>query len=178
MTMNTDRKLINQAKNGDFVAFEQLYYRYRDWTYRLARRFTNDHETALDAIQETFMYLLRKLPTLELTASMTTFLYPVVKHICLNFKRKSLDSSSITQVFADLAAPEEQAMSTRGELAEVLSSLEESQREILLMRFVDDMSFEEISRAIELSLSTVKSRLYRSLEKLRDDPRTKEYFQK
>jgi RNA polymerase sigma-70 factor (ECF subfamily) len=175
--MSSDRKLINQAKKGDFVAFEQLYYRYRDWTYRLARRFTNDHETALDVIQETFTYLLRKLPTLELTASMTTFLYPVVKHICLNIKRKNRDSSVKMEFFADLPAPKEHAMSSRNELAEVLSSLEEDYREILLMRFVDDMSFEEISRALELSLSTVKSRLYRSLEKLRDDPRTKEYFQ-
>jgi RNA polymerase sigma-70 factor (ECF subfamily) len=176
--MSSDRRLINQVKNGDFVAFEKLYYRYRDWIYRLARRFTNDHETALDVIQETFSYLLRKLPTLELTASMTTFLYPVVKHICLNIKRRNRDYSFRMDVFADLAAPKEQAISSRNELAEVLISLEEEYREILLMRFVDDMSFEEISRALELSLSTVKSRLYRSLEKLRDDPRTKEYFQK
>ena len=165
--MSSDRKLINQIKNGDYVAFEELYYRYRDWTYRLARRFTNDHETALDVIQETFTYLLRKLPTLELSASMTTFLYPVVKHICLNIKRKNRDSSVETEFFADLSAPKEPAMSSRNELAQVLISLEEDQREILLMRFVDDMSFEEISTALELGLSTVKSRLYRSLEKLR-----------
>ncbi len=176
--MCSDRKLIMQVKNGDYVAFEKLYYRYRDWTYRLARRFTNDHETALDVIQETFTYLLRKLPGLELRASMTTFLYPVVKHICLNIKRKNRVSSVETEYFADLAAPQEEDMSSRGELSAVLSGLDQEYREILLMRFVDDMSFEEISRVLGLGLSTVKSRLYRSLEKLRDDPRTKEYFDK
>ncbi len=175
--MCSDRKLINQANNGDFEAFEKLYYRYRDWTYRLARRFTNDHETALDVIQETFTYLLRKLPGLELSASMTTFLYPVVKHICLNIKRKSRDYSVRMEVFTDLEAPKEPVISSRNELAQVLGGLEDECREILLMRFVDDMTFEEISRALELGLSTVKSRLYRSLEKLREDPRTKEYFQ-
>ena len=178
MTMCSDRKLINQAKNGDVDAFEKLYYRYRDWAYRLARRFTNDHETALDVIQDTFAYLLRKLPTLELTASMTTFLYPVVKHICLNIKRKNRVSSVETEYFAEIAAPKEDDMNSRGELAQVLSGLDDECREILLMRFVDDMSFEEISRVLGLSLSTVKSRLYRSLEKLREDPRTKEYFEK
>ena len=176
--MCSDRKLIKQVNNGDYVAFEKLYYRYRDWTYRLARRFTNDHETALDVIQETFTYLLRKLPGLELTASMTTFLYPVVKHICLNMKRKNRDSRVEMEFFSDLAAPQEQDMNSSNELAQVLSGLEQEYREILLMRFVDDMSFEEISQAAGLSLSTIKSRFYSSLEKLRDDPRTKEYFEK
>ena len=64
----------------------------------------------------------------------------------------------------------------RAELAEVLAVLGTDQREILLMRFVDDMSLDEIASALEISLSTVKSRLYRGLETLRHDSRTKEYF--
>ena len=86
--MTSDEELLEQAKKGDAEAFETLYRRHRDWVYRLAWRFTGNEADALDVLQETFAYLLRKLPGLRLTAAMTTFLYPVVKHLSLNLRRK------------------------------------------------------------------------------------------
>jgi RNA polymerase sigma-70 factor (ECF subfamily) len=175
--MRSDKELIELIKNGDQGAFEELYYRHRDWVYRLGFRFTSDHEQALDVLQDTFAYLLRKISSLELTAAMTTFLYPVVKHLCLNLKRRKPQTATDNQILNDLPAPPAQtAPPPRAELAAVLAVLGTDQREILLMRFVDDMSLDEIAAALEISLSTVKSRLYRGLETLRHDPRTKEYF--
>ena len=87
--MESDEKLIELANKGDAEAFETLYYRYRDWVYHLAWRFTGNQEDALDVLQETFAYLLKKFPGFQLTASMTTFLYPVVKHISLTVRRRS-----------------------------------------------------------------------------------------
>jgi RNA polymerase sigma-70 factor (ECF subfamily) len=175
--MRSDAELIRQARSGDKAAFEGLYYRHRDWVYRLSFRFISDREQALDVLQETFAYLLRKIPTLELTAAMTTFLYPVVKHLCLNLKRRKPQTPTDDRILNDMPAPPAQPASpTRTELAAVLSALGPDQREIMLMRFVDDMSLDEIASALQISLSTVKSRLYRGLETLRHDPRTKEYF--
>jgi RNA polymerase sigma-70 factor (ECF subfamily) len=79
----TDSDLIAASNAGDAGAFEGLYYRYRDWVVRLALRFTGHHEDALDVLQDTFAYLLRKLPNLRLSARMTTFLYPVVRNLAL-----------------------------------------------------------------------------------------------
>ena len=73
--MKPDRELVDLANKGDSEAFEALYYRYRDWVYRLAWRFTGHQQDALDVLQDTFVYLLGKFPGFELTASMTTFLY-------------------------------------------------------------------------------------------------------
>ena len=58
----SDESLIEAMNNGDTRAFEVLYHRYRDWVYRLACRFTGDDEEALDVLQETFVYFLRKFP--------------------------------------------------------------------------------------------------------------------
>jgi RNA polymerase sigma-70 factor (ECF subfamily) len=178
LSMKSDRELIELANKGDPDAFEALYDRYRDWVYRLAWRFTGNQADALDVLQETFIYLLGKFPGFELTAAMTTFLYPAVRHISTAIRARKRRFTSDDEVLGELAAPELERQADRGrsELAAVLAALPDEPREILLMRFVDDMSLQEIAVALNIPLGTVKSRLHRSLHILRDDPRTRDYF--
>jgi DNA-directed RNA polymerase specialized sigma24 family protein len=63
-----DQELIAAANAGDATAFEVLYFRYRDWVVGLAFRFTGDRDLALDVLQETFLYFLRKFPGFNLTS--------------------------------------------------------------------------------------------------------------
>jgi len=174
-SVERDEELIERANRGDAKAFEELYRRYRDWVHRLAWRFTGDRQDALDVVQETFIYLLKKFPGFRLTASMTTFLYPAVKHLSLNVRRRRaagpVDETVLNEVPA--SAP---SQSSRAELAAAMTSLPHDQREVVLMRFVDDMSLEEIATGLQIPLGTVKSRLHNALRKLRDDPATREYF--
>jgi RNA polymerase sigma-70 factor (ECF subfamily) len=173
----SDQELIDLANQGDCEAFGILYRRYRDWVYRLACRFTGNHQDALDVLQETFAYLLGKFPGFELTAAMTTFLYPVVKHVSLTLRRKSRRFACDEEVLGELAATASQETErSRSELAAALSVLAENQREILLMRFVDGMSLQEIADALGIPLGTVKSRLHHALKALREDRRTQDYF--
>ncbi len=176
--MESDRELIELANGGDPEAFEALYYRYRDWVYRLAWRFTGDQEDALDVLQETFAYLLGKFPGFELTASMTTFLYPAVRHLSAAIRAKRRRFTSDDEVLGELAAPgpQEQTHRHHSDLAAALSVLPDEQREVLLMRFVDDMSLQEVAAALNIPVGTVKSRLHRALRMLRDDRRTRDYF--
>ena len=85
----SDRELIAAINDGDANAFEVLYYRYRDWVVNLAWRFTEDRELALDVLQETFLYLVRKFPGFKLTALFKTFLYPAVRHLSIAARRKA-----------------------------------------------------------------------------------------
>jgi len=173
--VRSDDELLDLAGKGDVQAFESLYRRHRDWVYRLAWRFTGNEADALDVLQETFAYLLRKLPSLRLTAAMTTFLYPVVKHLSLNLRRKQAPGTADEELLAALPAPAK-AETSRAELAAALATLTADQQEVILMRFVDDMGLEEIAQVLKMPLNTIKSRLYRALDALREDPRTREYF--
>ena len=175
--MASDQELIESANQGDCESFGILYHRYRDWVYRLACRFTGNHQDALDVLQETFAYLLGKFPGFELTCAMTTFLYPVVKHVSLTIRRKSRRFACDEEVLGELAATASQEIERpRSELAAVLAVLGENRREILLMRFVDSMSLQEIADALGIPLGTVKSRLHHALKALREDRRTRDYF--
>ena len=73
---------------GEAAAFEAIYFRYRDWVARLAQRICGNENDALDVVQETFLYLHRKFPGFVLSARLTTFLYPVVRHLAQAIRRK------------------------------------------------------------------------------------------
>ena len=175
--MDSDQELIELINQGDPDAFECLYRRYRDWVHRLAWRFTGNQQDALDVLQETFIYLLGKFPGFELTASMTTFLYPVVRHLSLAIRSKSRRFTSDEEILSEIAAPaSKETPHYRSELAAVLTVLPDEQREVLLMRFVDDMTLQEIATALNIPLGTVKSRMHHALQTLRHDRRTRDYF--
>ena len=77
----TDLELIDAINDGDAAAFEALYRRYRDWVVNLGYRFTGDSELALDVMQDTFLYLVKKFPGFRLTSQLKTFLYPAVRNL-------------------------------------------------------------------------------------------------
>ena len=175
--MKSDQQLIDAINEGRLDAFESLYLRYRDWVYNLAWRLTANQQDALDVLQETYLYVLGKFPGFTLTSSMTTFLYPVVKHISLNIVRKNRRFVSEQETLAQTINTKSGSENTKhAELEVVLNVLSDDLREIVLMRYVDDMSQEEISTALNTPLGTIKSRLHRALQTLRQDERTQSYF--
>jgi RNA polymerase sigma-70 factor, ECF subfamily len=172
----SDAELVQSINAGDDDdAFETLYRRYRDWVHRQAYRHTADHDAALDVVQDTFLYLVGKVPHLRLTASVKTFLYPVVKHLAQAARRKAGRFHSDADALAALPAASENPHN-RADLVAALSVLPESHREVLLMRFADDMSLQEIAAALKIPLGTVKSRLHNSLQALRHDENLRDLF--
>ena len=177
--MKTDGELIEEINAGSDAAFEVLYHRYRDWVYGLAYRFTGSDGEALDVLQETFMYLLKKFPGFVLTAKMTTFLYPAVKNFSITAgkKRRRFKFISTETAFSnEPAKPENPQDTQRAELRAALEILPQNQRETVLLRFVDGLSLVEISEIMKIPLSTTKSWLYKALKKLRASGDVRKYF--
>ena len=169
-TSLTDQQLVAALNSGDQSAFEPLYFRHRDWVMRLALRFTGNHDDALDVLQETFAYLVRKFPGFELTAAMTTFLYPAVRNLSIAANRRRRRSTGGDDVLELFESPAEQDTASADDFEPLLTSLSADHREILLMRFVDDMTQPEIAAALNIPLGTVKSRLHHAIETLKTSP--------
>ena len=178
----SDLELIDAVNQGDAQAFEALYLRHRDYTLRLAMRFTGERNLALDAVQDSFIYFYKKFPGFVLTAKLTTFLYPVVKHNALSLKQKAKraqgDASDQTlKAQQDSTPGNDPAQSeSTDDLHTLLNTLPDAQREVLVLRFVDGLSLEEISKALDIPLGTVKTRTHHAIKKLRESPMTKKYF--
>jgi len=175
--LRSDETLIDAVNRGDVRAFDVLYHRYRDWVYRLARRFTGNDEEALDVLQETFSYFLRKFPGFKLTAQLTTFLYPAVKNKSMDRIRIRKRFVSGENVFKTMGTSPEMKQGSLGDLSSLLEDLPTVQYEVLIMRFVDDMKLDEIAEALDIPVGTVKSRLHNALKTLRNDKRTRSYYE-
>ena len=175
----SDLELIAAMNRGDAAAFETLYFRYRDWVVSLAHRFTGDSDAALDVMQETFLYFLKKFPGFRLTANLKTFLYPAVRNLSIAARRKAQRYQATEAQLEKIenTASEETTVTT-SELQVVLAGLSEEHRETILLRFVDGLSLAEMAEAMEIPLGTVKSRLHIALQTLRNDKRTREFFEK
>lgn len=178
----SDLELIDAVNQGDAQAFEALYYRHRDYTLRLAMRYTGERNLALDAVQDSFVYFYKKFPGFTLTAKLTTFLYPVVKHNALTLKKKAKraqgdtsDETLKSQPTSDAGSDPAQAESS-DDLHALLHTLPGAQREVLVMRFVDGLSVEEIAKALDIPPGTVKTRTHHAIKKLRESPAAKKFF--
>jgi RNA polymerase sigma-70 factor (ECF subfamily) len=174
----SDADLVAALNAGDASAFDALYFRYRDRVLRLAFRFTANDADAQDVLQETFAYLYRKFPGFRLSAGMTTFLFPVVRNLSLAARRKRRRFGSDDDALAILPgfAPATDPDATRADLAAAMTGLSPAHREAVLLRFVDELSIEEIAAATGVPAGTVKSRLHHALAALRHDPRVRRYF--
>jgi RNA polymerase sigma-70 factor (ECF subfamily) len=175
----SDHDLIAALNAGDAAAFDALFFRYRDRILRLAYRFTANHADAQDVLQETFAYLYKKFPGFRLTASMTTFLYPVVRNLSLEIHRKKRTATTASvDLLADLPGFDigDQIDQTRADLAAAMKNLSPEHRQTVLLRFVDDLTMEEIAAATAVPVGTVKSRLHHAVAAMREDPRIRRYF--
>ncbi|MFU8829757.1 MAG: RNA polymerase sigma factor [Phycisphaerales bacterium] len=178
----TDQQLVERANSGDRTAFEALYLRYKGWAFRIALRETGrDEALAADAVQESFLYLLTKFPGFELRAKMTTFLYPVVKHSAQAVDRKrrrtTPAAASPDEDNTPAGEPAPGNPSSLDGLRAAVSGLPEHQQEIVFMRFLDDMTLNEIALALGIPLGTVKSRLHHAIAALREDPICRRHFE-
>jgi len=178
----SDEELVAICNVGDALeaarAFEAIYRRHRDFVLRVARRFTRDRELALDALQETFTYLLNKFPPagdgLVLTARLSTLLYPAAKNAAITAVRKARRSAGAGDAMLEELPAETPADAEPIDAA--LAALSPARREVLTLRFVDDLSLAEIAAALDVPLGTVKSRLHLALKELREDSRIKDLF--
>lgn len=168
---------MRAINRGDVEAFAELYRRHRDWVVSLAWRFTDDRELALDVMQEVFAHLLTRFPGFRLTAKMRTYLYPVVRSVAATHLRRRRPHAGEVVLLGLPSRTREGLPETIEVLHAAIASLPDGQREVLLMRIVDEMGTAEIAAALGIPPGTVKSRLHHALKSLRADDRLRAYFE-
>lgn len=175
----TEQELIRAAQRGSERAFEEIVQRYEKQVYHLALRMCGREEDAWEVYQEAFLSAWRGLGSFRGDAALSTWLYLLTSNAAIDYLRRqnrqralegtSLDDEEAPEP-ADTAPSPAQA-AEQGELREQiqagLMALSASQRQVLLLRELQGLTYEEISRALALDLGTVKSRIARGRENLR-----------
>jgi RNA polymerase sigma-70 factor, ECF subfamily len=174
----TEPELVEAAQRGDTSAFDELYHRNRAFVLAVARRAAGRDEEAHDALQETFLYLVRKLPELRLDGKLSSLLYPVARRFALAARARAARVRSDDEALELATRAETPAPLAEGheELVSVVRGLPSDLRETLLLRYADGLALAEVARALDVPLGTVKSRLHQALKLLAADARTRRYF--
>lgn len=177
-----EKKWLKQAAAGSAEAFEQLVLKYQTAVYNLCLRMTGDPEDAADMTQESFLKAWRNLESFQGNSAFSTWLYRLASNTCLDHLRSVKRRPQLSLVMEDedgetqaldvpdsAPTPEEQviALDEQSRLNEALQALEEDQRQILILRAVNGLSYTEIAEALQLKEGTVKSRLARARDQLR-----------
>ncbi len=169
MEAPSDLDLVHAAAAGDERAFEALYLRHRGFVLAVAARFGAAGDDALDVLQDAFADLAARLPRFRLTSRLTTWLYPVAKHFALRRRRRAarLVLFGAARDLEPVLPPASPGETPGGGIAAMVASLPGPQREVVLLRFVDGFTVDEIAAALAIPAGTVKSRLHHALAALR-----------
>lgn len=186
--MEDTRKLVKKAQNHDLSAFEELVRLYQNKVYALCVHLTNNHADAQDLAQESLIRAYRALGSFRNEADFGTWLHRITVNVWLNFKRKNTGRQTIYlddpyrdedggEVRREVAAPNGdpfQALADkefRDLVRSAINCLSDDHRAVLVLREIEGYSYEEVSHMLGCSLGTVKSRLNRAREVMREKMR-------
>ena len=180
-----DLTLVKRCREGDRLAFRTLVERYQKKAYAQAYGMLKDKEEAMDIAQEAFVKVFKYLDHFKGDSSFYTWLYRIVSNLCTDALRKRTSQGNQSVEFDESMAQDDVATSgilssrlgqnpqkaaLRAELAEKLeeamAQVPVKHREILLMREVEGMSYEDLSRILKIPKGTVMSRLFHARAKL------------
>ena len=181
LTREQEAQIVQRVLQGDVNAFEKLVLEYEKSVYAITQRMTGNAEDAADMTQETFIKAYNSLSSFRGDSKFSVWLYRIATNVCLDFLRSrsrkptvslSMEDDDGEEVELDIAdesqSPErllERGL-TRDAVRRGLNALSPEYRQILLLREIQGLSYEEISDVLTLEVGTVKSRIFRARKRL------------
>lgn len=171
-----DRERVLLALDGDQDAFTDLVLDYQRAVYNLTYRMLGDSVEAEDAAQEAFLRAYRNLDRYDRSRSFKTWLLSIASNFCIDIIRKrrlsllSLDDLLPGEVMSAIEHQSIEELMVDGErdrsVQEMMSLLKGDERAIIILRYWNDLSYEEIADALGINVGVVKSRLFRARQAL------------
>jgi RNA polymerase sigma-70 factor, ECF subfamily len=158
--MISDEALMAEFQGGSQEAFEELFGRYRGPLYGFFRRRLQGDQRADDLTQETFLAVIRASARYEPRALVRTYLYGIAMHLLAAERRKRFRDSPPGEMAPEPATHD--APDAVLWIRQALEKLDDSEREILMLREYEQLSYAEIAELLKLPVNTVRSRLFRS----------------
>jgi RNA polymerase sigma-70 factor, ECF subfamily len=163
--MNSDDQLVLEFQQGSCEAFRELFERYREPVYGFFRRRLENPARAEELAQECFLALLRNASRYEPRASFRSYLYGIAMNMLFAERRKTGRETVGTKMLEPRA---EEDLDAGLWIRRALEQLDANDREILMLREYEQLSYAEIAGMLRLPVNTVRSRLFRARLALRE----------
>lgn len=177
-----ETRLAKLARHGDREAFETLVDLYQDKMYYLAFRMLGNAQEAEDVVQETFLRVYMNLERYDETHKFSTWIYRIANNLCIDRLRRrkqvySLDAETVEGegmdgydvLSIDEQSPAEQLVlsETQETVRQAIDKLPDKYKSVVILRYLHDLSLQEISDILNIPVTTVKTRVHRGREALR-----------
>jgi len=174
-----ENKLIERASGGDPSAFNRLMEVHERRMYAVALRMCGNREDAQDCLQEAMLRIYRSISGFKGQSSFGTWVYRITMNTCLDElrRKKNKQNTSLDGLLDtgwspqdESASPEKHAVQseTRRVLHQAIQDLPEDMRSAIVLRDIHGLSYEEIAQALDINVGTIKSRISRGRDKLRE----------
>jgi RNA polymerase sigma-70 factor (ECF subfamily) len=170
----TDQALMLAVREGDVEKLGILFERHHAQLFNFLLRLTGNRHLSEDLVQEVFVRLLKYRHTYRGQSQFTTWMFQIARNARIDhFRRSPREDASIddcVQEFVSLSPTPAENAEKREEmrtLLDAISRLPEERREVLLLRGIQGLKFEEIAEALKCSVNTIKGRAFRAIRELR-----------
>lgn len=177
-----EKKLIKKSVKGDINAFEILIDKYQKRSYNIALKMLKNPDDAKDVSQEAFIKIFKYINKFNFKSSFSTWMYRIVVNTCIDYIKKNKNTYSLDnpikyeggeikrEIKDDSKNPEDiyDKEMTKELVHKSIDKLDEIHKTVIILRDIEGFSYKEISEILEVSIGTVKSRIKRGRDNLRN----------
>lgn len=179
----SDEDVMEKLQDGVTEAFDIIVHRFKDRLHNFLYRYTHNHEDCEDLVQETFLRVYRSRYSYQRIAKLSTWIYTIALNLAKSMYKKK-QRMSLISIHADESDPDDREMQitdtnilqddelhlkdSMGELEKALSELNDNFKEVIILRDIQQLTYEEISEITGAAMGTVKSRINRARTQLQD----------
>jgi RNA polymerase sigma-70 factor (ECF subfamily) len=174
MTNSSDLELVELFQNGNEASFNELVRRYQEKIYWIAHRFVNDHDQADDITQDVFVKIYSALKNFRGESGFYTWLYRIAVNVALNAIRKQrlrnfiridefFETADIENDQPDIQVEKDEQQKL---IEEAIANLPEKQKAVFILRYHEELSYEEISLILKTSIGGLKANYFHAAKKI------------
>ncbi len=174
MQSPSDLELIEQVNAGSERAFSEIVNRYERRVFFVVKRMLNDDDESADATQEVFIKLHDSLKKFRGDANLYTYIYRIATNVAISYlrKRKVRAVVRLDEIMSNMltGGNEPQRDADRGELkklvAQAVAALPAQQKQVFVLRFYEELSYEEIAQVMHRSMGAMKANYFHAMKKI------------
>jgi len=179
----SDEDVMEQLQNGVIPAFDIIVHRFKDRLHNFLYRYTHNHEDCEDLVQETFLRVYKSRQSYKRIAKLSTWIYTIALNLAKTMYKKKQRMKTFS-IHEDESNPDDRAFdiedtsilqdeklhlkNSMEELEKALAELNDDFREAIVLRDIQQLSYEEISEITDTPMGTVKSRINRARQQLQE----------
>lgn len=179
-----EEEIVKQLKSGNYSNYDKIVNSYKNRVFGMAYKFTGDYDESQDLAQEVFLKIYRQIKNFREESKLSTWIYRISVNTCLDWKKKKEKMKSIN--FSNMVNEEnrDQIIDIKDEslspdriilqdedqkqVHKLIYELSDKYKTVLIMYHFNEMSYQDISKALDIPERTVETRLYRARRMLKD----------